>query len=284
MQKGRLFTFGCSLTQYQYPTWADILGKEWEYYENWGKPGSGNLYILNSLIECLHRNKLSKNDHVMIMWTGLSRIDYYQFGNWRMLFNHYPIDSDESPVNCPDGYEIINYPFMYAAHQILNNAGVPYQSMTWSSYFKNSLPGKLYKNTLSNIHEVKFNFNEIKYSPLTTVFFDKRLEHLYATLAGKDWPSLDSIVNGTYCCTDAVIDLEVQDFIKIYKNDKDIQLTLSDNIDSHPRPRQHLEAVDNYFANIKISEDTRLWIESVDKNIVNGNPFKFSANLPKIRL
>ena len=39
---GRLYTFGCSMTSYFYPTWADILGQEFSYYENWGEPGAGN--------------------------------------------------------------------------------------------------------------------------------------------------------------------------------------------------------------------------------------------------
>ena len=49
MIKGRLFTFGCSMTKYYYPTWADILGKHWEYFENWAEPGGGNQFIFNSL-------------------------------------------------------------------------------------------------------------------------------------------------------------------------------------------------------------------------------------------
>lgn len=33
----RLFTFGCSFTKFFWPTWADILGQEFDYYENWGR-------------------------------------------------------------------------------------------------------------------------------------------------------------------------------------------------------------------------------------------------------
>ena len=46
----RLFTFGCSVTEFIWPTWADILGREFDYYENWGRVGAGNLYIFNSII------------------------------------------------------------------------------------------------------------------------------------------------------------------------------------------------------------------------------------------
>ena len=45
----RLFTFGCSLTRYHYPTWANIGGKNFTEFQNWGAPGGGNNFILNSV-------------------------------------------------------------------------------------------------------------------------------------------------------------------------------------------------------------------------------------------
>ena len=33
----RLFTFGCSFTQYMWPTWADILSKNFNFYESWSE-------------------------------------------------------------------------------------------------------------------------------------------------------------------------------------------------------------------------------------------------------
>jgi hypothetical protein len=37
----RLFTFGCSFTKNNYPTWADIAGTQFSYYQNWAQPGAG---------------------------------------------------------------------------------------------------------------------------------------------------------------------------------------------------------------------------------------------------
>ena len=31
----RFFAFGCSYTEYFWPTWPDIIGQEIPYYENW---------------------------------------------------------------------------------------------------------------------------------------------------------------------------------------------------------------------------------------------------------
>jgi len=42
----RLFTFGCSYTNYRWSTWADCLAPEFDYFENWGQSGGGNHYIL----------------------------------------------------------------------------------------------------------------------------------------------------------------------------------------------------------------------------------------------
>ena len=73
----RLFTFGCSFTQYIWPTWADILSKEFSFYENWGKRGAGNVYIANTVAQSVILNKINKDDTVIIMWTNMMREDRY---------------------------------------------------------------------------------------------------------------------------------------------------------------------------------------------------------------
>ena len=65
----RLYTFGCSFTNYKWNTWADIIGRDYEVFENWGQSGAGNQFVLNSLTECIQRNCLDSNDVVMIMWS-----------------------------------------------------------------------------------------------------------------------------------------------------------------------------------------------------------------------
>lgn len=77
----RIWTFGCSFTQYFYPTWADILIHQAEsnhwFGENWGSVGKGNLYIANKVQECHARNNLGPNDWVFICWTNYFREDTY---------------------------------------------------------------------------------------------------------------------------------------------------------------------------------------------------------------
>jgi hypothetical protein len=72
----RLFTFGCSYTSYQWPTWADFVGSTFDYYENWGRAGSGNTIIASKLHECNFVNKFNKDDTILIMLSSCDRFDY----------------------------------------------------------------------------------------------------------------------------------------------------------------------------------------------------------------
>ncbi len=74
----RLFTFGCSYTATEfYPSWADFLGLEYEYFENWGVTGIGCRGIAERIAECHSKNKFTKDDVVVVQWTTHLRHDYY---------------------------------------------------------------------------------------------------------------------------------------------------------------------------------------------------------------
>jgi hypothetical protein len=82
----RLFTFGCSFTNYQWSTWADCLAPEFDYFENWGQAGAGNQYIFNSIVEADLRNNFSNGDTVVVCWTNIYREDRYFKNKWNTLF------------------------------------------------------------------------------------------------------------------------------------------------------------------------------------------------------
>lgn len=80
----RLFTIGCSFTEYFYPTWANILSKsmpEAEFY-NLGLSGTSNPFIANRLVEANLKFKLCETDLVIIMWTTTCRETHYVRGGW----------------------------------------------------------------------------------------------------------------------------------------------------------------------------------------------------------
>lgn len=78
----RFFAFGCSFTNYLWPTWADIIAHNIPHYENWGMGGAGNQFIFNSIIECNRRHQFTEDDLIIVMWTSCSREDRYVDDHW----------------------------------------------------------------------------------------------------------------------------------------------------------------------------------------------------------
>jgi hypothetical protein len=80
----RFFAFGCSFTNYHWPTWAEIIGRQIPHYENWGRGSAGNQFIFNSVIECDAKYHFNKDDLVIIMWTSIEREDRYLNNDWHL--------------------------------------------------------------------------------------------------------------------------------------------------------------------------------------------------------
>lgn len=72
----RLITFGCSFTLYNWPTWADLLGKEYDIDFNWGYPGLGNRAIAERVAEAHARLNFTPDDTVIIQWSSPIRHDW----------------------------------------------------------------------------------------------------------------------------------------------------------------------------------------------------------------
>jgi hypothetical protein len=85
----RLFTFGCSFTNYKWITWADICGFEAKEFYNLGSAGSGNLQAFIKLMEVDKTYHLTPDDTVMIMWTCVTREDRTINSEWLNLGNIY---------------------------------------------------------------------------------------------------------------------------------------------------------------------------------------------------
>ena len=263
----RLFTFGCSMTKYYYPTWADIIGREWEIFENWGRAGGGNHFIFNSVIECNARNKFTCDDTVMVLWSGLARIDAYQFNKWVHLHHKYP-DHHEY-ASCPDGYEIISYAYMSAIEQLLDKIGCNYHVMCWSECDTQGPAGKVYKSTIDRLKSVKFSPNRQPYKISPYIEFQNYWGELYHQLAGPDWPSMEKIYNNDFANYPKFIVGEVQEFLQRVKKDKKWMLVW-EGVDAHPSPVQHLDMVHKYFPDIVVSDKTVAWIKDFETQLHNG--------------
>ena len=65
----RLYVLGCSFSNYAWPTWADMLGLEYDTYENWAFPGLGNRAIAERVAEIHARNNQQKT--ILLSYNGL---------------------------------------------------------------------------------------------------------------------------------------------------------------------------------------------------------------------
>jgi len=284
---GRLFTFGCSLTKYHYPTWADILGEQWEYSENWGKPGGGNTYIFNSIIECLHRNTFDQNDTVMILWSGIGRVDYYQLGHWYSKINAFSKDK-EIPINCPDGHELTNFSLIYSIHELFKAKKIKFRSMTWVPYnLTSSNISELYKDTINEMEEFKFIPNK-KFIPSYVSFnnFVSSFQTLYDTFKGVDWPTLESILNDSWQSDNLsqTVHDEILEFKNMmYKENKEFVIVNSE-LDRHPLPMEHLRVAQLMRPDITIKQSTVDFVKEVDQKLLENQPIKYLSRMPAVRI
>jgi len=85
----RFFAFGCSMTCYNWPTWADIIAQEIPKSLNFGQSGAGNIFISSMVAEANMRYKFNEDDLVIVMWSTTNREDRYYERRWQTYGNLY---------------------------------------------------------------------------------------------------------------------------------------------------------------------------------------------------
>lgn len=74
-------TYGCSFTNYFYPTWSDILAQDHKVNcRAW--PGCGNERIFYMIMEDFVSGELNQYDMIVVQWTGFYRWDYLTRTGW----------------------------------------------------------------------------------------------------------------------------------------------------------------------------------------------------------
>jgi len=74
-----LFTFGCSHTNHGYPTWANILGEQFENHYNFGKGGSGVFYSFYQIVNIIQNKEkwnITEDDYFIWLVTEENRQDF----------------------------------------------------------------------------------------------------------------------------------------------------------------------------------------------------------------
>jgi hypothetical protein len=79
----RFFAFGCSFTEWIWPTWAEIISWDLDIpFENWGVSGIGNVGIFHQLVKCDLKNKFTEDDLIIVVWSSWQREDRYKGQKW----------------------------------------------------------------------------------------------------------------------------------------------------------------------------------------------------------
>lgn len=124
----RVFAFGCSMTKYAWPTWADIYGSDFPEYYNYGSSGAGNVFISNQIVEQSLRYNIGEGDKVLIMWSSETRIDSYD-NSWRTPGNIYTQDEYPKEVEnlfSPRGLLIRDLAIVKMTEKFLQSLGCEY--------------------------------------------------------------------------------------------------------------------------------------------------------------
>jgi hypothetical protein len=73
----RCFSFGCSFVRWHWPSWADLIGVNYDEYYNFGNPGVSNSTIMNRFIEVDSKfNFQSNTDLILISASGFGRFNF----------------------------------------------------------------------------------------------------------------------------------------------------------------------------------------------------------------
>ena len=196
----RLFTFGCSFTNYGWATWADIMGQEFTEHQNWGQCGAGNLFILCSLMEAIQKESISKDDTVAIMWSSITREDRWINGEWitpGTVFNPGSTDmfSEEwlKKYADPLGYLIRDLALVSAAVLSLEKIGCKYHMLSMMPF---DVPSEVSETFLKKIKS-KFNL----WSGAITNTIEKELDKkkddvmsMYSDMIDKIRPSVFEVI------------------------------------------------------------------------------------------
>lgn len=257
----RFFAFGCSFTNYVWPTWADIISQDIPVYQNWGSAGSGNHFIFNSIIEANARYQFNNTDLVVVMWTNKEREDRYHNNNWlsasylnlqkvygKDWFMKYGIDSK--------GFLVRDLALINTAQSLLNSCNCDWENFminpiinisdalaTAAGYNLDTMPTqekfKYWVNAFDNLCE--------------NGFIDPLIEHKEVVEVYKDtFKNINKSFEGRW-------DYE-------YKASRNLVLG-----DIHPTPLEALIFLDNVWPDNTLGQTARNFARHWDQTIRNVN-------------
>jgi hypothetical protein len=280
----RFFAFGCSFTNSKHPTWADIVGRQYKTYQNWGQAGAGNSFIFYSLMECHKRNAITPDDVVMIMWSSIGREDRWVKGEqWitpGSIYNQttYSEEFVEKFAD-PTGYLIRDMAHLTAAKTILDSIGCEYKffsivpfNVPDDNIFKIfSIDNKittLYADELATVKPSVYEaiFNCDWYS--RTGYVDIRgLEQEYTVIRGDSWPTWEQFVAQDFAGVSDSVRQEIDEKYEFSRR-------LLSRTNTHPMPVEYLLYLNTVAPEIEIFTDTVEWTQTINEMIMTEQPLR----------
>lgn len=243
----RFFSFGCSYTQYNWPTWADIVGHQSNYFENWGQSGAGNHFILNSVMECHQRNRINQDDLVIVMWTFPTREDRFVRGKWLTPGNVYQHrEYDETftrKFSDPVGYMINTCNYMRGVYELLDKTGCRF-------YF---------------LSVVDYRTNPPGFDPVEGGITRRQVLDVYQDVINCVLPSVHEIIYN-FDWHKPIYGKLVSYPHKLYPMNVPKSQTAPDN---HPTPLQHMHYLESVVPELSLNNDTREFAQQWDHKLFN---------------
>lgn len=120
----RIFAFGCSFSNWLWPTWPDIIAKSYPNVniQNWALYGTSNVSIYHRMLQCDLINNFKDNDIIIVGWTTWSRSHLFRNNKWDNEGNYF---NPRSKINvekvwCPEDDIIKNSFALISANKLFN--------------------------------------------------------------------------------------------------------------------------------------------------------------------
>jgi hypothetical protein len=248
----RFFAFGCSMTKYFWPTWADIISHEIPESYNYGQSGGGNLFIASQVTEANIRYKFNSDDLVMIMWSGISREDRWINGQWLTPGNIYTQgfydDKFIRKFSDAKGYLIRDLAIITMCNNMLENLNIDHHMLNMAPFYEMQFDGNdfSFNNYQHILNFYKETLDKIK-PDILTVEYNGR------------WPQHPIV----------------------FKNG-------GQTADYHPDTQGHANYLKKIFPSLQLSENTNKFIDEYQSHITRNRYLEdlrciWNSNLP-IRL
>lgn len=245
----RFFAFGCSFTNFYWPTWADIIGREFPAadYHNYGLCATGNEFAFHRLTEVHARYNINADDLVIVQWTNFAREDRYRDGAWQTNIFAQNKNSKEWMAQWFDlrGALLKTSSCIAGATHLLETTGCEF-------HYHSMMP-------MRQIDQQDTLFTDAEYKDIFAVYqsyYDliniSMVEHLYGS--------------GPKCHNPEPVRIKFREGHK------------ESYIDHHPTPKQHLQYVNEVMLPlltnpVHISSDTVRWVGDWEDKIRSAVPY-----------